>query len=73
MKNEGFNKVVAIAVGALVFQIVRSLGINLGALTVTPLIMPVVLLVRYGKKQTTQVYAGIIVGLVVVPSLAILM
>mgnify|MGYP002836821351 CR=1 FL=1 len=48
------------------FQIVRSLGINLGALAVMPLIMPVVLLVRYGKKRSPQAYAGIIGALVVV-------
>jgi hypothetical protein len=70
-KDEGFNPVVAIAVGGLVFQIVRSLGINLGALTVVPLIMPVVLLVRYGKKQSPQAYAGIIGALVVMFGIAV--
>jgi hypothetical protein len=70
-KDEPFNQIVAFAVGALVFQIVRALGINLGALTVVFLIVPIVLLVRYVKKQTTQVYAGIIGALVVVMGIVI--
>ena len=71
MKNEGFNKVVAIAVGALVFQIARSLGINFGFLTVIFLAIPYALLVFYGKKQSPQVYARIIGALVVVLGIAI--
>tara|TARA_Y100001960_G_scaffold319470_1_gene390833 strand:- start:39 stop:1301 length:1263 start_codon:yes stop_codon:yes gene_type:complete len=70
-KDEPFNQFVAFAVGALVFQIVRALGISLGALSVVFMIAPIVLLVRYVKKQTTQVYAGIILGLVVVMGIAV--
>ena len=70
-KDEGFNKVVAIAVGALVFQIARSLGMNFGFLTVISLAIPYALLVRYGKKQSRQVYAGIIAALVVTLGIAI--
>jgi hypothetical protein len=83
-KDEGFNKVVAIAVGALVFQIARSWGMNsginfidtsdvylIGFLTVIYLAIPYALLVRYGKKRSPQVYAGIIGALVVVFGIAI--
>jgi hypothetical protein len=70
-KDEGFNKVVAIAVGALVFQIARSLGMNFGFLTVIFLAIPYALLVRYGKKQSPQAYAGIIGALVVVFGIAV--
>ena len=70
-KDEGFNKVVAIAVGALVFQIARSLGMNFGFLTVIFLAIPYALLVFYGKKQSPKVYARIIGALVVVLGIAI--
>jgi len=66
-----FNPVVAIAVGGLVWQIARALGMNSGALTVVFLLVPWALLVRYGKKQSPQAYAGIIGALVVVFGIAI--
>ena len=65
-KDERFNQVVAIAVGALLFQIARYLGMDFGALTVVFRMVPWALLVRYGKKRSPQVYAGIIGALVVV-------
>ena len=70
-KDEPFNTLVALAVGAFVFQIARSLGLDFGPLTVVFLLVPCALLVRYGKKQSPQVYAGIIGALVVVMGIAI--
>jgi len=58
--DEPFNNFVALAVGAFVFQIARTLGLNFGALTAIFGVIPWVLLVRYGKKQSPQGYAGII-------------
>jgi hypothetical protein len=58
-KDERFNPVVAIAAGGLVWQIARALGMSSGALTVVFLLVPWVLLVFYGKKQSLQAYAGI--------------
>ena len=77
-KDEPFNNVVAVAVGAFVFQIARSLGVfdvsmavyqtsgESASLLVAGLIglslfaVPIHLLTKYGKKQSPQVYAGII-------------
>ena len=59
-KDEPFNNVVAIAVGAFAFQIARTLGISWGALTAIFFVIPTYLLTKYGKKQSPQVYAGII-------------
>jgi hypothetical protein len=90
-KDERFNLFVAIAVGALVFQIARSLGVinnfsipvylaygELAGLLVMSLIVcalfggPVFLLAKYGKKQPSQAYAGILAVLFVVFLIAIL-
>ena len=70
-KDERFNQVVAIAVGALLFQIARYLGMDFGALTVVFMVIPYALLVRYGKKQSPQAYAGILGALVVVFGIAV--
>ena len=70
-KEEPFNKYVAIVVGAFVWQIARSLGMNFGFLTVIFLAIPYALLVFYGKKQSPKVYARIIGALVVVLGIAI--
>ncbi|MDC0160553.1 hypothetical protein OAJ07_03785, partial [Gemmatimonadales bacterium] len=47
------------------FQITRTLGLNFGIMSVGFLLGPWVLLMRYGKKQSSQTYAGIIIALVV--------
>ena len=68
-KDERFNQYVTLVVGAFVWQIARTLGIGLGFLLAG---IPMVLLHRYGKKQSPQVYAGILAALFVVFVMAIL-
>jgi hypothetical protein len=67
-KDERFNLYVTLVVGAFVWQIARTLGIGLGFLLAG---IPMVLLHRYGKKQSPRVYAGIIAALFVVLWIAI--
>ena len=67
-KDERFNQYVTLVVGAFVWQIARTLGIGLGFLLAG---IPMVLLHRYGKKQSPQVYAGILAALFVVFVIAI--
>ncbi len=67
-KDERFNQYVTLVVGAFVWQIARTLGINFGFLLSG---IPMVLLHRYGKKQSPQVEAGILAALFVVFVIAI--
>ena len=67
-KDERFNQYVTLVVGAFVWQIARTLGIGLGFLLAG---IPMVLLHRYGKKQSPQVYAGVLAALFVVFVIAI--